>query len=265
MTQVRKVDDARRPLTARSVIASTLLGTEGLTLPVPALVRAGELFGIAEGTTRVALSRMVAGGELVTEPGRYRLSGHLVERSLAQHEGRHPQPRAWSGRWQLAIVTAERRPPAERAALRKALARLHLAEWREGVWLRPDNLGPPDRLPEAARVAGEQCTWVSGALEAETKPAELAGQLWDLEGWSVTAGPLLAAMAKTIGPLEAGDTAVLRDAFLLAAAVLRQVSADPLLPDELLPARWPGSSIREQYDRYEAALQSVLRTWFRSG
>src|ERR1700694_5682754 len=44
MTQDRN----SRPLTARSVIASTLLGTAGLALPVPALIRAGELFGIAE-------------------------------------------------------------------------------------------------------------------------------------------------------------------------------------------------------------------------
>ena len=82
--QVRNDLGDARPLSARSVVASTLLGTRGLTLQVRALVRAGELFGIAEGTTRVALSRMVAAGELVAEDGSYRLSGPLLERSAAQ-------------------------------------------------------------------------------------------------------------------------------------------------------------------------------------
>ena len=44
----------RKPMTARSVVASTLLGIEPPRLPARILVRSGELFGIAEGTTRVA-------------------------------------------------------------------------------------------------------------------------------------------------------------------------------------------------------------------
>lgn len=251
-----------RPLTARSVIASTLLGTEGLALPVRALIRAGELFGIAEGTTRVALSRMVANGELQAEGGRYRLKGGLVERSIAQEAGRRPHPESWRGDWQMAVVTSERRPAAERAALRKAMARLHLAEWREGVWIRPHNLGPPSRLAEAARVAGAQCTWVTATLDGISSVALAAG-LWDLAGWAADAGGLQREMAATLPLLRAGEAGTLRDAFLLAAAVLRLLSADPLLPAELLPAGWPGAVLRHRYDRYEAALQGVLRAWFR--
>ena len=50
----------RRPLTARGVIASTLIGTNPPLLSARRLVRVGELFGINAGTIRVALSRMVA-------------------------------------------------------------------------------------------------------------------------------------------------------------------------------------------------------------
>ncbi len=83
------LDRAERPLTARSLIASTLLGTHPPVLPGRLLVRLGELFGIAEGTTRVALSRMVAAGELETEDGRYRLVGAaLLARQAAQERGR---------------------------------------------------------------------------------------------------------------------------------------------------------------------------------
>jgi phenylacetic acid degradation operon negative regulatory protein len=46
--------------------------------------------------------------------------------------------------------------------------------------------------------------------------------------------------------------------------VLRHLQADPLLPAELLPARWPGSALRADYDRYDAAYRSTLRAWFRA-
>ena len=67
---------------------------------VDALVRAGELFGFAEGTVRVALSRMVATGELqAVGTGRYRLAGHLLERQARQDESRRAPSRRWNGDW----------------------------------------------------------------------------------------------------------------------------------------------------------------------
>ena len=48
------------PLTARSVLASALLGMDPPELPVSQLVRLTGLFGISENRARVALSRMVA-------------------------------------------------------------------------------------------------------------------------------------------------------------------------------------------------------------
>ena len=62
MAQPRNVDGpahdegggSGRALTARSVVASTLLGMSPPRLSSQLLVRSGELFGITEGTTRVA-------------------------------------------------------------------------------------------------------------------------------------------------------------------------------------------------------------------
>ncbi|MEO9224032.1 MAG: hypothetical protein ABI276_03475, partial [Acidimicrobiales bacterium] len=51
-----------RSYSARSVIASTLLGVHPPRLSGRALIRTGALFDIAEGTVRVALSRMSATG-----------------------------------------------------------------------------------------------------------------------------------------------------------------------------------------------------------
>jgi phenylacetic acid degradation operon negative regulatory protein len=248
-----------RPLTARNVVASTLLGVRPPELSARVLVRSGELFGIAEGTTRVALSRMVAAGELEADGGRYRLTGRLLGRQARQDESRAGATRAWRGGWRLAVVAVERRAAGERAELRAAMAALRTAEGREGVWLRPDNLDP-DRLPEARAVADRQCTWFSASPDGD-QPA-LAASLWDLDGWATAARDLVARMSASLGDLEAGDTATLAPGFVLSAAVLRHLQADPLLPAGLLPAGWPGDDLRRAYDRYDAAYRAVWRGWF---
>ena len=55
------------PLTARSALVSALLGEDPPELPVAHLVELAGLFGINPNRARVALSRMVAAGEAVTD------------------------------------------------------------------------------------------------------------------------------------------------------------------------------------------------------
>jgi phenylacetic acid degradation operon negative regulatory protein len=235
------VSTERKTLTARSVLASTLLGLDPPVLSVGRLVETATLFGIAEGTARTALSRMAAAGEVTADGGRYRLTGRLLGRQRRQDEGRHPQLRAWTGRWRMAVVTTERRTAPDRAELRAALARLRLAEWREGVWVRPDNLDL--ELPE---LATEHCSWVVADIDDDLRG------LWDLDGWAKEALQLRRELATTDD---------LADGFVLSAAVLRHLAADPLLPPALLPARWPGDELRAAYDEWDHAYRARLASW----
>jgi phenylacetic acid degradation operon negative regulatory protein len=253
MKQWRKVAAREPPLTARSVVASTLLGTHPPELPVRALVRSAALFGISEGTTRVAISRMLAAGELEATDGRYRLTGHLLERQARQERSRSPQLRPWNGQWCTAVVTAGGRTPGERAALRSAMAATRMAELREGVWLRPDNLDVP-RHPH--------CEWFASRPEGD--PGALAGRLWDLDAWASRAEELRRAMAGGEAALRAGEPDALAPGFVLSAAVLRHFQADPLLPQELLPPGWPGEALRREYAVYDAAFREVWRQWVRA-
>lgn len=249
------------PLTARSVLASVLLGTDPPWLPTPLLVRTTTLFGISEGSTRTALSRLVAAGDAVAEDGGYRLVGRLVARQRRQALSRRADVRAWDGTWELASVEGDaRRAAADRAALREAQRALRLVELREGLWGRPDNLDP-ERSPDAAEVVGRWCVRWRGARP--TPSPDLAALL-DLDGWSSTAQALRADMAALLRPLDRGDTAALADGFVTSAAVLRHLQADPLLPEALLRRRWPGPGLRAEYDRYDAAYRSTLRAWFRA-
>jgi phenylacetic acid degradation operon negative regulatory protein len=250
VTQLRNTQS----LTARSVIASTLLGTEPPRLPGRVLVRVGDLFGISEGTVRTALSRMVASGEVTPEDGSYQLrEPRLLERQARQSTSRRATRHRWHGAWVMAIVVSERRDANARAELRAALESARLSELREGVWLRPDNI---DVVWPG--VVDEQCTIV----HARDVDPSLVTRLWGLDDWANRARGLLDDIAALVEPLERGDTDALAEGFVVSAAVLRHFQADPLLPEELLPRAWPGTLLRTEYDRFDTAYRALLRTYF---
>lgn len=240
------------------MILSVLLGSDPPRLSPRRLVGTTDLFGITEGTTRTALSRLTAAGELAMIDGSYELSGQsLLRRRADQTASRIAEVREWDGSWLQAVVgTEQRREASSRAALRGELTRQRLAELREGVWLRPDNL-PED---DAGSNPSEVVWFVS---EPVGDGSALAERLWDLDAWASAATGLRHSMDRLIGPLENGDRSKLADGFILSAAVLRHFRADPLLPAQLLPSSWPGQALRAEYDRYDAAYRDVLKGWFR--
>ena len=251
-----------RPLTARSVLASTLLGTHPPRMPVRELVRAGTLFGLEEGAVRTALSRMVTAGEAVrTADGSYELVGKLVERQRRQDAGRAATTLEWSGGWRQAVVVSGGRSAADRAALRRSMQRLRMGELRDSVWIRPDNL-PADRLPEDRAVVEPFTRWFT---VHPADDSDLVDTLWDLPAWQARAMELRRSMAVLERRLVAGDTDALAPGWLLSAAVLRHFNADPMLPRELLGRKWPGDALRADYDRYDATYKSLLGEWLGLG
>jgi phenylacetic acid degradation operon negative regulatory protein len=221
-------------------------------LPVAQLVRLSRLFGISENRARVALSRMLTAGEATTDgSGRYRLAGHLAARQSRQSASRSGATKSYEGEWWLAVITTAGSSAEVRGARRRALTYARLAELREGVWMRPDNveLFLPDSL--------------DGDVELMTAspedPRTLSGRLWDLPAWSVRAGALLEGLES----LAPDRPEALAPGFELSAAVLRHLQADPLLPTELLPAEWPGSRLRAAYDVWDGRYRTTLREWSR--
>ncbi|HKY77074.1 MAG TPA: PaaX domain-containing protein, C- domain protein [Acidimicrobiia bacterium] len=244
-----------RPLSARSVVASVLLGTHPPRLSAAALVELCSRFGITGGTTRVALSRMVSAGELAAEDGHYRLVGEgLLSRQRAQDDALDPAAAAqpWTGNWHMAVVVSSGRAAAERVELRRALADARFAQWREGVWLRPDNLGRNVALPADAPVR-----WLEA--KPDDDPAALAGELWDLHAWGARGETLLAAGPEEPGDLVASEPEWAAAVFTAAAATLRHLRTDPLLPETLLPAGWPSDRLRARYARYLEAIQRLVQ------
>ena len=258
-----------RPLSPRSVIASLLLGMHPPRIRGALLVRWCRHLGIPEGTTRVALSRMVDAGELTgrrgsaarPEPaaatswparcGPARRTGlgagagaAAVERRLgAVDRDARPAGRRHSGR----PAPRRRRRPAGRAARRRLgtagqpAAGGHRGRRRGGA----HRAGPPlDRHARARR-----CTRRGPAVRSPIRPGPIAPAHRRPRG-GLTTG------------LDAGELSLLGPAFATGAAALQQIRRDPLLPPELAGDGWPGDTLRSAYARYRAAFAATVTAWF---
>ncbi|CAN5381517.1 PaaX family transcriptional regulator C-terminal domain-containing protein [soil metagenome] len=224
-------------MTARSVVLSVLLGAHPAWATAAELIRLTADFGINENALRVALTRMVAGGDLIRSADGYRLSDRLLVRQRRQDDALAPPVLAWDRHWTTLVITSVGIDAKTRASLRKTLQESRFGELREGVWLRPANL-PLD-------LRGEIGARVRVLRSYDDAPAELAGRLWDLTGWATTGRRLLDEMARADG---------MPGRFIAAAGMVRHLLTDPVLPPELSPAGWPGDELRLSYTEFAAEL-----------
>jgi phenylacetic acid degradation operon negative regulatory protein len=226
-------------MTARSVVLSVLLGAHPAWATASDLIRLTADFDIREPTVRVALTRMVSAGDLVRSEDGYRLSDRLLARQRRQDDAINPRLREWDGAWKTLVITSIGSDARTRAALRNTLQNNRFGELREGVWLRPDNLDTV--LPDVVLQRGREL------LTRDDDPADLAALLWDLGGWARIGRELLDEMT------SATDVP---GQFVVAAAMVRHLLTDPVLPGELLPDDWPGAALREAYNTFAAELIS---------
>jgi phenylacetic acid degradation operon negative regulatory protein len=94
-------------------------------------------------------------------------------------------------------------------------------------------------------LAGDLRARVRVLQARDDDPAGLAGRLWDLPGWVRTGRALLDDMG-------GADDVPAR--FVAAAAMVRHLLSDPVLPPELLPDDWPGQALRLAYHDFAAEL-----------
>jgi phenylacetic acid degradation operon negative regulatory protein len=84
------------------------------------------------------------------------------------------------------------------------------------------------------------------------EPATLARSLWDLDEWAAEAARLRR---------EFEVAASLKDGFIVIAEALRHLLIDPCLPEDLLPANWPGPEVRARYAEFRATYAERLRDY----
>ena len=213
-------------------------------MPVRALVASAALFGIAEGSVRVALTRLLGAGLIERDDrGLYRL-GHAaapVQRRVAGWRDLDARLLRWSGGWIGAFAGRAATPPS-RAAQRRSERALRFSGFRplsRGLAVRPDNLtGGVTRVREELAALGlAPGSVVCEVRELDPVSEARARKLWD-------ADDLVANYRRHRQHLDA-STRRLRarsaefamvESFRVGGAVLRLLANDPLLPEPIVAA-----------------------------
>jgi phenylacetic acid degradation operon negative regulatory protein len=246
------------PLSARSLILDLLSTLRRGSMPVRALVEAAGLLGLAEGSVRVALSRLAADGRVERdERGSYRLGAPAlaVAEHVASWRRLEERMRPWSGAW--VAVLATRAGAASRAQQRRharALRWLGFGALERGVAVRPDNLagGIAGVRVELCRLGLAPGAVVCLLEELDEVSEARARGLWDVR--ALVTGYrrqrlVLESAARRLPSLPEPEAMV--ESFRLGGAALRALVLDPLLPEPIVAAT-ERTALVEAMRRYDA-------------
>ncbi len=235
--------------TAKSLILDLLSTLRRGTMPVGALVETGALFGIAENSVRVAITRLLAGGRVERDArGRYRLgaAAQPVGRRATAWRKIETRQRRWDSSW---IGVLEPRP-GDGGSRRRRNRALHLLGFRglaPALFVRPDNLrGGIDALRTELSALGlppGDLVFELRSLDAVTSARARA--LWDSDALRTAHRELRTELEGAIRDFDTlpVDRAMVTS-FLLGGQAIRQLVLDPLLPDDIAP----GDERRELLD-----------------
>jgi phenylacetic acid degradation operon negative regulatory protein len=248
----------------------TLLGEfvlpGGGTAWTSAVLAAFARLGIEEKTTRQALMRTAASGWLEAEKAgrrtRWRLTAS-AQKMLTEGADRiysfTGPGESWDGRWLLVYARIPERDRRARRVVRSRLSWAGFGSLGAGLWISPH----PEREAEAIGVLRE----AGVAADAHVFVARRSG-LADVQ--------VMVAAAWDLGAIEdqyeefieefraAAPADVLARQVELVHAWRRFPSIDPVLPRELLPARWSGLKAARLFaDRHQRWSDAAKQEWKR--
>jgi phenylacetic acid degradation operon negative regulatory protein len=240
-------------------------------VPMRALNRLLELFGVGESTSRVVLSRMRREGWFTTCRDGRQTSYALTARSIKMlDEGRarifERGRDNWDGIWRMVIYAVPEESRAERDRVRRALAWHGFGPLAAATWVSPH-----PRLEEVREALAGLSATRTDLLESRAlsraADREMAFRCWDLDGLARDYTELIseysqlpdaAALAEVPGP-EA-----LRRQVELVASYRALPFRDPDLPSALLPEGWQGRRAHTLFltahDALHGAASAFVRT-----
>lgn len=241
---------------AKSLIVSLYgdaVAPHGGSVWLGSLVDLVEPFGLGDRVVRTSVFRLSKEGWLAsTQVGRRSAYG-LTESGRRRFEAADriiyaARSEPWGGRWTVVftgLVDGEARD-----ALRRDLAWQGFGQLLPGVMVHPEPDATALRQALADAVAGDETVVMTATAEDWGRPEalrDLVARAWDLTALAAGYADFLDAFRPFLAPLGRGEPSP-RDAFrlriLLVHAWRRAILRDPLLPEELLPADWPGAAAR---------------------
>lgn len=235
-------------------VYGSYLRARGGSATIAALVRLLEPLGFGAPAIRTAVSRMVRQGwlrplRLPGGPG-YALT-ERAELRLDEASARIYRTRSstWERRWH--VVALEALPArGTRDRLSSSLRLLGYGPVGPATWIAPR---PSRELADVLATEGVAARAFHAKHDGDD--AELAALAWDLAGLGQD---YTAFVAEWRPRMSAVDGSAPAEAFAASQRLLhawrRFLFRDPGLPDELLPAGWPGTVAAEFFDQHTARL-----------
>jgi phenylacetic acid degradation operon negative regulatory protein len=231
------------------------LAARGGRAPIAALVRLlGEL-DIAPPAVRTAVSRMVRQGWLaaVRLPGgpgyalTPRADRRLDEAAARIYRTREP---GWDENWHL-VVLPPIRERSVRDRLRSGLRYLGYGALDDSTWLAAR---PSTEL--AGLLSAEAVTAETFNVRHEGNSEAMVRRVWDLDALGAAYEQWLSSARTTVDDLGADPTDA--GAFAARSRLVHDwrkfLFVDPNLPDDLLPADWPGRAAARYFDKQAVRL-----------
>jgi phenylacetic acid degradation operon negative regulatory protein len=243
------------------------------TLTAAEAYRIAEHVGMTEMQVRLCLRRLVAQGLLMLVSGRglgsvFRYCGPadtdpLPERDflrLADEQDAGLAP--WDEHWRIVSFSIPEKRRAARDALRDHLRYIGGGVLGSGVYVSPhdwDHLVASEvaRLQVNENVTYALCERLS--VNGETHPPVIAQQLWDLDGVARSYDTFIERHGGEPSAADQAPRDPLAAVFRVVVDFARAASDDPLLPPNLLPARWPGQAARAILAHPSSVLSAARR------
>jgi len=249
------------PPRAKSLVVTIFgdaIAPHGGTVWLGGLFRLLASFGINERAVRTTVFRLAREhwlrGEQVGRRSHYTLTESGRRRFEAAFQKIYGVDRGvWDGGWCLVIESGEGLSGSKRKALREELAWIGFGRLAAGVLAHPTI----DAAAVEAILAEHRAEAHALVMHATHDPgrdraalADAIASAWDLEQLGRNYRAFLDRFTPILFALEKGAPESLdpEQCFIVRTLLIheyrRVVLRDPLLPEELLPRQWPGSSAR---------------------
>ncbi|MEU5835734.1 PaaX family transcriptional regulator C-terminal domain-containing protein [Streptomyces diacarni] len=238
---------------------------ESGTVPVATLIRVLQTVGVDAPSVRSAVSRLKRRGLLTADRPGSKSAGYrpspAATQLLADGDRRiHTRPDP-DGSWLLAVFSVPESERDRRHVLRSRLARLGFGNAAPGVWIAPSHLEEETRHALDRLGLAPYVDLFRGEHAGFTPTARSVARWWDLEGLAerhraflTVHEPVLRRWSRRI---HTPAQAAYRDYLPALDAWRRLPYADPGLPQDLLPKRWPGERAAKVFFALHAALRDA--------
>ncbi|MBW0095631.1 PaaX family transcriptional regulator [Pseudonocardia sp. KRD-184] len=262
----------RASRSARSLLFTVVgeyLRDPGATLWTAGAVAALGRLGVEERAARQALTRTARDGWITAERhGRRtlwrltsRAADHFRESAESVYRARR-HPTDWDGTWTVLVTSVPESRRELRHRLRTRLRWAGFGPLGQGVWISP-RVGSEKAARQVLDELGLTASAVSvvGRIGGLGSEFEVVSRAWDLGGLARD----YAAFAAEFSDRRERDG---REPAVVFAEQTRMVHRwrefalrDPVLPADLLPARWPGHDARDLFFRRHDADHHVAAAW----